>query len=139
MGEPLIKFQLLSSGSESVHNLSSGGTHCKISVPIFRDWICTQFEQWCYPSQNFSCYLQWFYMYILWVVEEPLVKCMLPSSDNWSFQTLSIPSDSCLTYQGILDNWTHNWLGSLCGIFWLFWILCSNYWGSDRVFLIFTE
>ena len=36
-------------------------------------------------------------------------------------------------------NRTHNWIGSLREIFWLFWIVCSNCSGSDRVLLDLTE
>ena len=34
---------------------------------------------------------------------------------------------------------THNWIGFLHDWFWLFWIVCSNYWNSDFVLLIVSE
>ena len=36
-------------------------------------------------------------------------------------------------------NITHNWLGSLRAIFWLFWIVCNNCWWINRVLLTVTE
>ena len=36
-------------------------------------------------------------------------------------------------------NRTHYWIGSLREIFWLFWTVCINCSGSDRVLLTLTE